>query len=107
MDKRIGTMNPETGAYTYPAKTLIGQDFYHGETDPAPAVIHMLPGNHFAIGEVFYPKDFDTNAALEVLRASLAPAVPVVTATDNATGETVVVPVGENASGDTGGKKGK
>lgn len=85
---KIGSVNPVTGEIAYPTETLLGKPYAREFNDPAPAVVHNLPNGQFVIGEVFYPRDFDVNAALAALRGE----PKVLTAVDNSTGETVIVP---------------
>lgn len=70
MNPKIGTFNGE-GAITYPTETLAGAPYSRGQFDPAPAIMHGLPGGHFAVGDVFPPKGFDVEAALAALKKEL------------------------------------
>lgn len=91
--------NPKLGRYTpegmiYPTETITGKPYARGEYDPPPAIIHNIGEHWFAVGDVFPPRDFNVEVALDVLRAEIA-AVRVTVATDNSTGEAVVVPTGD------------
>lgn len=72
-------MNPKIGSYTpegtvYPTETITGKPYARGETDPPPAIVHGVGEQHFAVGEVFLPPDFNVEAALDELKAALKPA---------------------------------
>lgn len=71
--------NPKIGRYTsqgtvYPSETLSGKPYSRAETDPPPAIVHGLTESVFAVGDVFPPPGFDTEAELVKLKALLAPA---------------------------------
>lgn len=88
--------HPKIGRYTpegtlYPTETITGKPYARGEFDPPPAIVHMLQDGYFVIGEVFLPRGFDVEVELDLLRSVIAD-VRVTVATDNFTGETVVVP---------------
>lgn len=69
MNPKIGTYAPE-GA-VFPTQTISGKPFQRSEYDAMPPVIHDLLDGHFAVGEVFPPRDFDVEAALQELNAEL------------------------------------
>lgn len=79
MNPKIGTYAPE-GAI-YPTETISGKPYSRSEYDPPPTIVHGLLDGHFAIGEIWLPRDFDVNAAVAALNAELRPASrkPVVT----------------------------
>lgn len=67
-DPRIGTRRPD-GTRVYPALTLTGKTY----TMP-PAAVTGLDAEHFVVLDVFAPRGFDLEAALDELRAALKPA---------------------------------
>lgn len=70
MNPKIGTYAPE--GTIFPTQTITGKPFQRSEYDAMPPVIHDLIGGHFAVGEVFLPRDFDVEAALQELNAELS-----------------------------------
>jgi hypothetical protein len=92
MNPKIGTYAPE-GAI-YPSETISGKPYSRTEYDPPPTIVHGLLDGHFALGEIWLPRDFDVNAAVAALNAELqgGSAPVIVEVVNDATGETVEVP---------------
>lgn len=71
-------MNPKIGTYAasgavYPTETITGKPYQY---DTPPAIVHDLLNGHFAIGDVFPPRDFDVEAALMALNDELSASAP-------------------------------
>ncbi len=74
MNAKIGTIQPD-GSVVWPSETLAGAPFERGDFDKPPAIQHTLDAvGHFCIGDVWPPRGFDVNAALDALKAELTPA---------------------------------
>lgn len=72
MNPKIGIMH-DNGTYTWPTETLAGASFAHGDFDPPPAMLHTLDAEgRFAVGDVWPPRGFDVQGALDKLKAELA-----------------------------------
>lgn len=71
MNPKIGTINRD-GTTTYPAETLAGAPFERGEYDPHPPIVHYLGADgHFCIGDVWPPRGFNVEEALQKLKAEV------------------------------------
>lgn len=66
-DPRIGVRRPD-GSREFPALTISGKTY----TMP-PAAVTGLDAEHFVVLDVFAPRGFDVEAALDELRAALKP----------------------------------
>lgn len=72
-DTKIGTRNPDGSIATFPTLTLSGAP-YNREAEVTlgkslPGMV-LLDGNRFVVLDLFPPKDFDRNAAIEELRGT-------------------------------------
>lgn len=69
IDPRIGTYADDGSIVERPTQTLSGRP----AQSPYPAVTR-LDANHFAVHDRVAPRGFDVNAALDEMRALVAPA---------------------------------
>jgi len=83
-DKRVGLLI--NGMAAYPEQTLSGR-----RIAASGAPLHMISEDEFVLFDIFPPADFDVQAALDEVKG--APAPVIVEAVNDATGETVEVPV--------------
>jgi hypothetical protein len=79
--------NPKIGKLEenqYPSQLITGKPYQRSETDPPPTIVHDLGEGYVAIGDMFPPAGFDIEAALDVLKAELAPKASGKKATEKA-----------------------
>lgn len=70
MNMKIGTYNPD-GTITWPSETLAGAHYERGDFDPPPGIVHHLDATHFAVGDLWPPRGFKVQEALDKLMAEL------------------------------------
>jgi hypothetical protein len=66
----IGSTNPD-GTLKYPAKSISGNPAY----ERPPTQMHQLGGGRFVVLDIFPPPGFDTLAALQQIKAEVAPVI--------------------------------
>lgn len=74
---KIGTID-DAGNPQFPSQSLSGQALDMDDRTTLTGHIHMLTSTTFCIGDVFPVKGFDVQAAIDALKAEVAPqAAPV------------------------------
>lgn len=68
---KIGTIDAN-GNPQFPTQTLSGQLIDSDDRATLTGHIHMLSSTTFCIGDVFVPKGFDVQAAIDALKAEIA-----------------------------------